>query len=82
MAKKTISKFKDDDISNALISKYGDVIKSGTEVIESLGTYDTVSVSPALDLALGGGIREGTCVDNSPALRSKMSKDGQGGSIL
>ena len=37
MAKKTISKFKDDDISNALISRYGDVIKSGTEVIESLG---------------------------------------------
>jgi recombination protein RecA len=62
MAKKTISKFKDDDISNALISRYGDVIKSGTEVIESLGSYETVSVSPALDLALGGGIREGTCV--------------------
>ena len=47
MAKKTISKFEDDDISNALISKYGDVIKSGTEVIESLGSYETVSVSPA-----------------------------------
>jgi recombination protein RecA len=62
MAKKTITKFQDDDISNALISKYGDVIKSGTEVITNLSSYDTVSVSPALDLALGGGIREGTCV--------------------
>ena len=62
MAKKAITKFKDDDISNALISKYGDVIKSGTEVIASLSSYGTVSVSPALDLALGGGIREGTCV--------------------
>lgn len=62
MAKKAITKFKDDDISNALIAKYGDVIKSGTEVIQSLSGYDTVSLSPALDLALGGGIREGTCV--------------------
>ena len=47
MAKKAITKFKDDDVSNALISRYGDVIKSGTEIVESLGSYATISVSPA-----------------------------------
>jgi len=62
MAKKTVTKFKDDEVSNLLISKYGDVIKSGTEVMKSLGDFKVMSVSPALDMALGGGIREGSCV--------------------
>ena len=62
MAKKTVTKFKDDEVSNLLISKYGDVIKSGTEVMKSLGDFKVMSVSPALDMALGGGIREGRCV--------------------
>lgn len=49
-------------IVDNIVSKYGGIIESGTKVLESLETYDVLSVSPALDLALGGGLREGSCV--------------------
>jgi recombination protein RecA len=63
MAKKKISKIEHDDPMVAtLCKKYGNVIESGTKVLESLENYETISVSPALDIALGGGIREGQCV--------------------
>jgi RecA/RadA recombinase len=45
-----------------LSKKYGKIIQSGTEVLQNLETYKTISISPALDIALGGGIREGQCV--------------------
>tara|TARA_B100001094_G_scaffold330131_1_gene394603 strand:+ start:8113 stop:9225 length:1113 start_codon:yes stop_codon:yes gene_type:complete len=47
---------------NLLSKKYGKIIQSGTEVLQSLETYKTISLAPALDIALGGGIREGQCV--------------------
>jgi len=62
MAKKKITKFTDDPTSNTIIETYGDVVRPGTEVLENLTSLGLLSVSPALDIALGGGIREGSCV--------------------
>jgi|TARA_R110000824_G_scaffold53483_13_gene148111 recombination protein RecA len=62
MAKKKITKFENDVTSNTVISTYGDVVRHGTEVLANLTSLDILSVSPALDIALGGGIREGSCV--------------------
>ena len=60
--KKTKNKFEDDQITNNIISKYGDIVESGEKVLHDLEHYQVLSVSPALDLALGGGLREGQCV--------------------
>lgn len=63
MAKKKAKvKFEDDNVSNQIISKYGDIVEEGTKVLQDLETFNTVSLSPALDLALGGGLREGSVV--------------------
>ena len=62
MAKKKASKFDNDPTSNNVFSTYGDVVRPGTEVLENLNNLSVLSVSPALDIALGGGIREGSCV--------------------
>lgn len=56
------SKFSDDVISNSVISKYGDVVKSGKEVLDNINSLQVIGVSPALDIALGGGLREGSVV--------------------
>jgi len=61
MAKK-ISKFKDDPILNNLISKWGDMIQEGGKVLENLNNHKVIPVSPSLDIALGGGLKEGTVV--------------------
>jgi len=60
--KKSASKFAEDTISNSIVSKYGDVVRSGTEVLESINNLQVIGVSPALDIALGGGLREGSVV--------------------
>jgi len=63
MAKKKTSKIEHKDpVIAGLSKKYGNIIESGTKVLESLENYDILSVSPVLDLALGGGLREGQCV--------------------
>lgn len=62
MAKKKTNKFDNDPTSNNVFSTYGDVVRPGTEVLENLNSLSVLSVSPALDLALGGGVREGSCV--------------------
>ena len=54
MAKNKVPEYLKNDIK-----KYGNIIKTGTEVLEEKSNYKTISVSPAIDLALGGGIREG-----------------------
>lgn len=61
-AKISISENDDDQMVATLIKKYGKIIQSGTEVLQNLETYRTISVGPALDVALGGGLREGQCV--------------------
>jgi len=62
MAKKKTTKFDNDPTSNTIIDTYGDVVRPGTEVLENLTSLGLLSVSPAIDIALGGGIREGSCV--------------------
>jgi len=62
MAKKKVNKFANDPVSNTVVSTYGDVVRQGTEVLDNLTSLGVLSISPALDIALGGGIREGSCV--------------------
>ena len=64
MAKKKHSKaeIKDDSVGNQINKKYGQIVQTGSQVLATLEEYDTINVSPALDIALGGGIREGQCV--------------------
>jgi recombination protein RecA len=59
---KKSSKFTEDLVSNNIVSKYGDVVRSGTEVLENINNLNVIGVSPALDIALGGGLREGSVV--------------------
>ncbi len=47
------------DYLKKIIKDYGQIIKNGTDVLEEKSSYKVISVSPAIDLALGGGIREG-----------------------
>jgi recombination protein RecA len=42
------------------VKKYGDYITSGDKVLEQKKNYKTISISPAIDLALGGGVKEGS----------------------
>jgi recombination protein RecA len=56
------TKFGQDHVSNAMLTKYGDIIKTGTEVLANLNKLEVIGVSPALDVALGGGFREGSVV--------------------
>ena len=60
--KKSPSKFTEDNVSNSIITKYGDVVRSGTEVLENINSLNVIGISPALDIALGGGLREGSVV--------------------
>jgi len=63
MAKKKTSKIEyDDPIIAGIAKRYGNIIESGTKVLASLENFKVISLSPALDMALGGGIREGQCV--------------------
>jgi recombination protein RecA len=59
---KKSSKFTEDLVSNNIVNKYGDVVRSGTEVLENINNLNVIGVSPALDIALGGGLREGSVV--------------------
>ena len=58
--KKAKNKFEDDVVSNGIIKKYGDIVEEGTKVLKDLENFKTLSISPSLDLALGGGLREGS----------------------
>jgi recombination protein RecA len=60
--KKTNIKFAEDEVSNSIINKYGDVVRSGTEVLDNINNLKVIGLSPALDIALGGGLREGSVV--------------------
>ena len=60
--KKVSTKFDTDVVSNSVVSKYGDVVSTGTEVLDNINSLEVIGVSPALDIALGGGLREGSVV--------------------
>ena len=64
MAKKPTkkNKFEDDAVSSAIVSKYGDIVESGNKVLNDLRELSVIGISPALDMALGGGLREGSVV--------------------
>jgi recombination protein RecA len=59
--KKKVTKF-DEQIFNDICTEYGDIIKRGSEILDDMEDYKVLSVSPAIDIALGGGLKEGTCV--------------------
>ena len=42
-----------------ITKQYGNIISTGLAVLEEKKNYKVISVSPAIDIALGGGIREG-----------------------
>jgi len=50
------------DWKKKITDKYGDVIVSGTNVLNTRKDYKALSVSPMLDLALGGGVKEGSWI--------------------
>jgi len=52
----------DETTTKAIIKKYGDVVKSGAEIFEERSKLQIIPVSPALDIALGGGLMEGSWV--------------------
>jgi recombination protein RecA len=60
--KKNANKFGEDSITNAILLKYGDVVRSGSEVLQNINSLKVVELSPSLDIALGGGLREGSVV--------------------
>ena len=43
-----------------IIKEYGNIISSGLQILEDRKSYKVISVSPAIDIALGGGIKEGS----------------------
>jgi recombination protein RecA len=53
-------KTKTPEYLKKIIKDYGDIIRSGTEVLAQKKNFKIISVSPAIDIALGGGIREGS----------------------
>lgn len=63
MAKRSSKiKFDNDSISNEVITKYGDIVESGEKVLHDLNDLKVIGISPSLDMALGGGLREGSVV--------------------
>lgn len=60
--KKAKNKFDDDPVSNQVIGLFGNIVEQGDKVLQDLEDFKTIGLSPALDLALGGGIREGSVV--------------------
>ena len=45
-----------------IIKKYGNVISTGNQILDQRKDFKVVSVGPAIDIALGGGIKEGSWV--------------------
>jgi len=53
---------KSKDWKKDLSDKYGDVLVSGLSVLNKRKDYKILSISPMLDIALGGGIKEGSWI--------------------
>lgn len=54
------TKEKEPEYLSKILKQYGNIISDGNVILEEKKNYKVISVSPALDIALGGGIREGT----------------------
>jgi len=70
MAKTKIAKTESTNTLTEIAKKYGDVIKTGTELLYNRKDYKVISVSPIVDVALSGGIKEGSWVMLSGAAKS------------
>ena len=46
--------------SDDFLKKYGKIIENGQKVLDDIMELKVIGISPALDLALGGGLREGS----------------------
>jgi len=57
-----MAKIKRPEYISSIIKEYGEIISNGLAVLETKKDYKTISVSPAIDIALGGGIKEGSWV--------------------
>lgn len=53
-------KNKDPEYISKIVKEYGNIISTGASILEQKKNYKVISVSPAIDIALGGGIREGS----------------------
>lgn len=51
--------FKIPDYLKKQVKEYGNIIKTGSEVLKEKNDYKVISISPAIDVALGGGVKEG-----------------------
>ena len=51
-----------DATTREIIKKHGQVISTGTRVFEERNDFATIPVSPSIDIALGGGLKEGSWV--------------------
>ncbi len=54
-----MAKTKKPEYIAQITKQYGNIISTGLAVLEEKKNYKVISVSPAIDIALGGGIREG-----------------------
>jgi RecA/RadA recombinase len=59
-----------ESILKEIKKKHGNIIVKGNELLSQRKDYKTISLSPAIDLALKGGIREGTWLMLSGAPKS------------
>lgn len=62
------------DTVKELTKRYGNVISRGIQILENKRSLKTLSVSPAMDLSLNGGLLEGSlCVISGPPKCGKSS---------
>ena len=53
-------KTKEPEYLSKIIKEYGQIVSTGNDILAEKKNYKVISVSPAIDIALGGGMREGT----------------------
>lgn len=72
MAKKKVASKENDPnkFMKDIIKEYGNIIITGTQIIEQKKNDKIISLSPAIDLGLNGGIREGSWLILSGAPKS------------
>jgi len=56
------SKKSDPAFIKDIVKKYGHVISTGNEILDQRKNFKAITVSPSVDIALGGGIKEGSWV--------------------
>lgn len=70
MAKtKVSSKVESGNTLIEITKKYGEIVKTGTELLDQRKDYKVIPVSPVIDVALSGGIKEGSWVMLSGAAK-------------